>query len=234
MPAADRTYLPVILLEFDDVLAETRAHRLAALRAALAPDGVQLGEERYEALCPGLSFEAALSALTRSGDTLLDPTALGLAALRADREFSAIVALGLRLAPGARDFVLASAGIARLGIVTRSARRDVEVTLAMAGLTDAFDCVIAREDYSGAEPSPLPYGESIGRMAERHPVTIGNCPALVASLNAVAAARAARFRPFVVGPVSAIVARAGDAHLPTLEGVGVPDLVRMVEAVRAR
>ena len=234
MRAADRSLMPVVILEFDDVLAETRPHRLAALRAALKREGMELGEERFEALCPGLSFEAALHALSRSGDTFLEPVAQSLAAHHADREFATTAARGFRLAPGARDFVLASAGVARLAIVTRSSRRDVDVTLALSDLTQAFECVIALEDYSGAEPSPTPFTSVITRLASRSAVTIGDSVALVASINAVAAARAARFRPIVVGPVLPNVAFAGDACLPTIEGVRVHDLVRLAEQARAK
>ena len=233
MRAADRRPPPVILLEFDDVLAETRSLRIAALRTALAPDGVDVTDERYDTACAGLSFDAAVHALCRTMQSPLDPTAQSLASLRADREFATAAARGLRLAPGAREFVLGAGGVARLGIVTRAARRDVDLTLALSDLTDAFDVVMTRESHVGPEPSLEPFLTAHVRMAERAPIVVGDGIAMIASLNAAAAARAARFRTVVVGNVSPTVAFAGDGYLTTLENVTVHEVIHLAEGSRS-
>ena len=127
-----------------------------------------------------------------------------------------------------------AAGIARLGIVTRTPRRDVELVLSFSGLADLFECVVAAEDYAGPEPASEPFEIAIGRMSRGRPVTIGDGIALVASLNAVAAARAARLRPIVAGPVSPTLAFAGDAYLASLERATVRDLLRLAAGAGAR
>jgi beta-phosphoglucomutase-like phosphatase (HAD superfamily) len=228
---------PIILFEFDDVLAETRAPRLAALRDALAIAGVVLSDERLEDSCAGLSFAAAARAAIRLAGVTgppADDTAVELAAIRAGRTFGESVARGLPLARGAAEFVRDAAGAARLGIVTRAPRRDVELVLAFSGLADSFECVVAAEDYTGPEPASEPFDTAIGRMARGRPVTIGEGMALVASLNAVAAARAARLHPIVVGAVSPALAFAGDGYLPSLEGTTVRDLLRLAAGAGAR
>jgi beta-phosphoglucomutase-like phosphatase (HAD superfamily) len=227
------TTSPVVLMEFDDVLAVTRPHRLDALRGALAAEGATLSDEVFDTQCAGLSFAGAGRAAFRAARAVVDELSVELIALRADRTFGAIVARGLSLSPGAGTFVRNAAGSARLGIVTRAARRDVESVLALAGLGDAFECVVACEDYSGPEPSPDPFEQAVVRMARRSAVTIGDGVALVASLNGVAAARAARLHPIVVGPVGPALAFAGDAFLASLDGVRVRDLLRLSAGARS-
>jgi beta-phosphoglucomutase-like phosphatase (HAD superfamily) len=228
---------PIIFLDFDDVLAETRAPRLAALRDALSAEGVAFPEDRFDEACGGLSFAAAARASIRLADVTgraADDTTVELAALRAARAFGESVARGLPLVRGAADLVRGAAGIARLGIVTRAPRRDVDLVLSFAGLADSFECVVTAEDYSGSEPASDPFDIAIGRMARGHAVTVGDGIALVASLNAVAAARAARLHPIVVGPVSPSLAFAGDGYVTSLEGASVRDLLRLAAGAGAR
>jgi beta-phosphoglucomutase-like phosphatase (HAD superfamily) len=228
---------PIIFLDFDDVLAETRAPRLSALRSALSPEHVQFSDESFDASCAGLSFAAAARAALRVGDVTgrsADETAIELAALRASRSFGESAARGIPLAPGAAAFVRLAAGRARLGIVTRAPRRDVDLVLSFSGLADSFECVVAAEDYVGPEPASAPFEIAVGRMAHGRAVAIGDGIALVASLNGVAAARAARLHPIVVGPVSPTLAFAGDGYLASLERVSVSDVIRLAAGANAR
>ncbi len=228
---------PIIFLEFDDVLAETRGPRLAALRAALAAEDVSFSDDTFERSCTGVSFAAAARNALRSAGAVgsrADETTIELAALRAGRSFGESVARGVPLARGAAEFVRSCAGKARIGIVTRAPRRDVDLVLSFSGLADAFEFVIAAEDYTGPEPASEPYDAAIGRMAYGQAVTIGEGVALIASLNSVAAARAARLHPIVVGPVSSSLAFAGDGYLSSLEGATVRDVLRLALGANAR
>jgi beta-phosphoglucomutase len=222
--------LPLVLLEFDDVLAETRLPRSAALRSALAAEGVELSDETFENACTGLSFAAAARAAIRLSNIAgraADETSIELAALRAARAFGESTARGLPLVRGVPAFVRSAAGIARLGIVTRAPRRDVELILSFSGLADSFECIVAAEDYTGPEPASDPFHIAFSRMSEGRPVRIGGNIALVASLNAVAAARAARLHPIVVGAVSPTLAFAGEGYVPSLEDTTIRDVLRL-------
>jgi beta-phosphoglucomutase-like phosphatase (HAD superfamily) len=225
------------LIEFDDVLAETHTPKSTALRDALAAEGVDLSADDYESACSGLSFGAAARAAIRLANLAgraADETTIELAALRATRAFGEAVARGLPLARGAAAFVRSAGGIARLGIVTRAPRRDVELVLSFAELGDAFECVVAAEDYSGPEPASAPFDTAFVRMSEGRAVRAGGNIALVASLNAVAAARAARMHAIVVGPVSPTLAFAGEGYIPTLEGTTVRDVLRIGAVAEAQ
>jgi beta-phosphoglucomutase-like phosphatase (HAD superfamily) len=221
------TPAPLVFLDFDDVLVDTRQFRLTCLRAALASAGGRLTDDTFDTQCAGLSASGAARAAFRAAGTGADDTAVELAGLHADRAFAAIASRGLPLAPGVRDFVRRAAGCARLGIVTAAARRDVELVLALAELDDAFECVVTCDESAGPGPSWLPFEQAVVRMASRGEVIVGQGVALVASLNGIATARAAGLQSIVVGPVAPLVAFAGDGYLESLEGVRVQDLVRI-------
>ena len=78
--------LPLILIEFDDVLAETRTPKFSALRGALATEGIELSSDDYDRACSGLSFAAAARAAIRHASPAgrgADETSIELASLRA-------------------------------------------------------------------------------------------------------------------------------------------------------
>lgn len=224
---------PIIILDFDDVLVETRAPKLAALRAAFAHDGVAIDDDLLDAICLGVSIPAGVRGAYRQANVPADETMIELAALRADRAFAAASQHGLPLAPGAMDFVRNASGHVHLAIVTSARRRDVEAMLQFAGLRDAFACVLTADDHVGAEPSPDPYDAALIRLAHGERIRSGGETVMVASLNATAAARAARLRVIVVGPVSPTVAFAGDGYLASLQGVTFADAIRLSRRVEA-
>jgi beta-phosphoglucomutase-like phosphatase (HAD superfamily) len=221
---------PVLLLECDDILVETRSARIAAIRAAIAPDGATLTDERYDMVCAGLSNAAAVRGAYRAAGIVADETAIELAALRADAALTATLRAGATLAPGAVAFVRGAVGHVRLGLVTRLPRRVVAALVEQAELDGCFDCVIAAEDHVGAEPSPEPWLAAVQRIAARAPVRVGDELALVASLNGVAGARAARMHPVVVGDGAPTVAFSGDLFVPSLVGASATALVERVVA----
>ncbi len=220
-------------MDFDDVLAETRAPKLDALRTAFAFDGVVIDDDFLDTICLGVSIPAAVRGVYRQANVPADETMIELATLRADRAFAATTQHGILLAPGAADFVRNASAQVRLAIVTSARRRDVEALLELAGLRDAFECVLTADDRTGFEPSPESYDAALFRLAHGESIRAGGETAIVASLNAAAAARAAQLTVVVVGPVSPTVAFAGDGYMATLEGVAVADAVRFSRRARA-
>jgi beta-phosphoglucomutase-like phosphatase (HAD superfamily) len=110
----------------------------------------------------------------------------------------------------------------------------VELVLSFSGLADSFECVVAAEDYTGPEPASDPFDRAVFRMSEGRAVRVGGNIALVASLNAIASARAARLHPIVVGPVSPTLAFAGEGYVPTLDGTTVHDILRIGAGAEAQ
>jgi len=219
----------VVLMEFDGVLAETASARREALRAVLAEDGLALSVEAYQEACAGLATaDAVRAALTRL-DATIDDTGLELLALRVDRAFSVHVGKGLVLVDGVPEMIERLAARARLGIVTRAGRRDVELVLAMAQLEHAFACVVGSDDAYPAKPDPSPHRAALRRIERARPIAPdGVVVALEDSLPGIRAARAAGIRCIAVGALPAHVAMEADAVIPSVTGLDVTAIGRLV------
>ena len=208
----------VVLMELEGVLAETQPLRRDALVRSLAEDGVAISDAEYDAVCAG--FPVRQGALTAVAVRSMprDETAIDLITHRAERYFAESAAQGLSLVPGARTFVEESAAVARLGIVTRANRREVELLLGMAGLDTAFEVMITADDVSSPKPSPVPYERAIERLAKKRV----SRPALTIALEdgplGIMSAHAVRMRCVAVGAMPVNHPVRADAYVPSLQG----------------
>lgn len=219
---------PIVVLEFEDVLADVRATRLLALRGALAVAGIAVDESAFDRRCTGLSLAGAVRLMFSRVGAIADDTAVDLCVLRALREFGAKVARGVSLAPGAHAFVRNAAGCARLGLVAGVPRPAVDAVLSLAALGDAFECIVTTEDDARVAGTAGLFERTLTRMGRRGGLPRENPAALVASTNAIVAARASAMHTVVVGPSSSVRACRGDVHFDSLEGVHVSEVVRLV------
>jgi HAD superfamily hydrolase (TIGR01509 family) len=211
--------IEAVLFEFDGVLADTHDARRRALLDTLEEDGVIVGVVDYADWCASLPVRAAVrTALARSG-VPADDTRVDLTAARADRKFRALLESGLSLVPGARALVDSMQGQARLGLVSRAARRDIEHALGLAQLDYAFEFVISDDDPFAAKPSPEPYLAALERLARRRPVSGAHVVALEDSIAGVRSANAAGLRCAVVGTLPVHLAVNADALIPSLAGL---------------
>ena len=228
-----------VLLEFENVLAVTGDARREALRRALADDGLALEPARYDDCCAGrpvrdavaAAVAAAGAATTLAATTRaarLDDTAIDLAALRAERYFAEQVGKGVTLAPGAREFVEHAHGRARLGLVTRASRREVEFVLGLAGLAAAFECVVCADDVAAGKPDPGGHRLALSRLSRKRAVPPAQALALEDTLPGIRAARAAGTRVAAVGGLPAYCAVAADAYIQGLRGHTLDSLARLV------
>jgi beta-phosphoglucomutase len=217
-----------VLFELEGVVADTHGARREALLRSLADDGVTLSDEEYAAECAGKPVREAVRAAVLARGAGADETAVDLAALRAERYFSARLGKGLSLAPGARQLIEALAGRARLAVVTRASRRETDLVLALADLQLAFECAVTADDVGAPKPAPEPYERALARLARRRPVPPTRALALEDAESGVRAARSAGVRCVAVGELTTCDAVAADAYLPSLAGQTPASLVRLV------
>jgi HAD superfamily hydrolase (TIGR01509 family) len=193
----------VVLLELEGVIFDTREIREASLREAMAAHG--------------------LENLTGADEVITD-----LVALRAARAFSArIAAGGLAMQPGARSLLESAAGSARLAIVTRATRSDVDSMLRLAQIDDLFTVTVCADDASAPKPSPDCYNLALDRLGRQRPVVPGGALALEDCLAGIRAAHAAGTRCIAVGPLAPHRAIEADAFVDTLEGHTLLSLDRL-------
>ena len=205
-----------VLVEFDGVLADTRAARRAALVDTLKEDGITISESEYRDRCSAMPVRAAVRAAYAVRHVSADETTLELATVRAEKRFSVAVQSGLSLTSGARAFIEAAQARTRLGIVSRAARTDIEATLSLAQLEHAFEFIIADDDAFAPKPSPASYQGALERLKRRRAVNARNVIALEDGSTGIHAAKGAGLRCAVVGALPVHVAVDADGMIPSL------------------
>jgi HAD superfamily hydrolase (TIGR01509 family) len=225
--------MQVVFMEFEGVLADTTPHRLAALRDALLADGLALDDETWAEHCHGLPVEGAVHAARRALRAPDDLVAAELARLRAEKGFTQRISRGLLMQPGGLALVQALRTQARLALVTRAARRDVDFVLTLAGIADAFTCVVTADDKADGKPSPAPYAMALDKLSRTAPVAGGEALAFEDARAGIRAARAAGVRVVAVGPLPAHHAMEADAYYPTLAGLSFNEMRSLVRGGRS-
>jgi beta-phosphoglucomutase-like phosphatase (HAD superfamily) len=210
-----------VLLDWEGVLVDTGQSRREAMLRALAEEGVHLAPREYDERCIGRSVrEAAASAV---GDAASDRTLVELVAMRAEREFSARLAHGFSLRPGAARMVELAQLRAPIAIVTTASRTETDVVLRLADLHDSCAVLITADDVSDAAASRSQYEKALAGLARRRRVRPSHIIALAANRSSILAARDAGVRTIAVG-TPAHVALEADGAVASLEGITVDDL----------
>ena len=217
-----------VLLEFDGVIADTREARRTALLDALEANGVTLSATEYVEHCATLPVHGALRAAFALRDVPVDDTTVSLAVARAERTYATLVETGLSLAPGAQPLIASLRGQARLGVVSRSNRREIEHALGLAQIEDAFEFIIADDDPLAPKPSPAPYSAALERLAKRRPVAPKQVVALEDGSAGIRSAKAAGLSCIVVGYLPVHLAVEADAIVPSLVGQTLGSLAAIV------
>ncbi len=216
--------MQAVLLEFEGILADTTPHRLAALRDALVVDGLSLDDETWVEQCHGLSVEASVHAARRALGASDDPVAVEIARLRAEKSFTQRIGRGLLMQPGGLALVQALRSQRRLALVTRAGRREVDFVLTLAGLADAFTCVVTADDKVEGKPSGAPYALALEKLSRTAPVAPSDVLTFEDARPGIRAARAAGVRAIAVGPLPPHHAMEADAYYPTLSGLSFDQL----------
>jgi beta-phosphoglucomutase len=226
--------IETVLMEFDGVLAETGHLRREALRSVLTEDGVQVRDGDLDELSGGFSIGEGMREVARVHFPPLDETALELLALRAERAYAAGIAKGVVLVEGVRAAIERLAQNARIGIVSRLHRGDLQHLISMAGIDDFLSVVIGSEDAYPHKPSTAPYRTALLRLSRsRGALAIDSVIALEDCLSGIRSARAAGLRCIAVGPVPAHVAMEADGYTPSLGGHGLSSLAALLETEQA-
>ncbi len=223
--------VPVLLVEFEGVVAETAAVRSAALAESLAVEGLDVQDWQLEHAA-GFSTEESVRRVRRAAGLPDDETMVELGRLRAERAFAARAGKGLPLTPDARPALERLASHCRLSLVTRASRREVEFILGLAGLEGLFRPIIAVEDVTPAKPSREPWLAALSRVGQLFPGQQLRALAVEDHVLGLRAARAAGIASVGVGAIPAHEALEGDAWVESLADL-TPERVRALTGVSA-
>jgi HAD superfamily hydrolase (TIGR01509 family) len=215
----------LLFVEIEEVVAQIRRARLAALRAALADAGV-FASNADEAAEDGSADQAWVRTILRRHEHRVDDVTVDMIVARAARDFGDRLGRGITLDTGARHFLESAASRARLAVVTRLDRTIADRVLGMSGIADLFDVVVTADDVVEPKPSPRSYQEAVDRQVRRLGAA-GRMLAIEGSRAGIRAARAARIPVVAVGGLSADQAMEADAFVASLDGQTVDGLAAL-------
>lgn len=215
-----------LLIEIEDVVVPTRDARRAAWRTALGEHGIATTERALDAAA-GLATAPAIAAVLAALGATLDDTGRALAVHHADRLFSERLTAGMVLVDGAAGALETLAATARLAVVTRAHRADIDFILGLAGLASLFEVVVTGDDPVAPWPDPAPLRRAVDKLARRRQLRAGRVVALADAMPAIRAARAAGVRCVAVGTFPAHEALAADALAASIRDI-TPALVAAV------
>jgi beta-phosphoglucomutase len=182
-----------VLFDFDGVIADTENVHVTAWQRTLLRMGWELTDEAalHAAEIDDRAFLIELFSARGIEGADLD----GWLGLKSDLAES-LLGDAPRIYPGVGDLVVAlrSAGV-RLGIVTTTLRRNVEIVLKSAGLADAFELIVAKGDVSALKPAPDGYRLALERMK----LPASKAVAIEDSPTGLASARGAELDVVAVG-----------------------------------
>ncbi len=181
--------LQAVLFDFNGVLVDDEALHLAGFNAALAPRGIVISPEAYDARYIGFDDRGAFTAmLADHGEA---PSAASVAALIAAKSvvYADLAARSLRVFDGAAALVRAAAEVAPVAIVSGALRGEIDVALALMGVAGCVRTIVAAEDVAACKPDPEGYRLGLARLAGD--LDAARCVALEDSVAGIAAARGA-------------------------------------------
>jgi len=194
-----------ILFDFDGVLLDSEPVHCDCWREALAPLGVAVTWEVYAANCVGASDRDMMRIFANLRHPPADPSLLWGQYERKKQIFRERMAVDPPFAAGVAEFFGELSKDYRLGVVSSSARAEIEPLLEAAGLRRYLDTTVCGEDVERHKPAPDPYLLAGRILGIQRALAVEDSPAGLES------ARAAGF-----------------------EAVRVTDPARMMEVVRGR
>lgn len=192
----------LVLLEFEQVIAETAGLRVAALEATCAALSLPAPASAVRARAPWATTDE-LAALVAADSAPSDEALPAVLALHLEREFRGHIARGVRLRDGIVPFLEQCALDGRVGVVTRAIRATVAPVLSVAGLEPMIRFLWCADDRArdGATAVVNAIGEH-GRQARTVAVLADRADWLLAAATAGARAIAVPSAPPEVTPAA--------------------------------
>jgi beta-phosphoglucomutase len=171
------------LFDFDGVIAETENHHVAAWQRTLSAMGLQVPDD-VAARAAEVDDREFLADLFADRNIPVDQVDAWV--LRKQELTIELLRHAPRVYPGVANLVRALRGRLRLAVVTGTWRANVDAVLHAAGLADAFDVIVAKEDAERRKPDPEPYLLALKklRLSPKSVLVIEDSPTGIASARA--------------------------------------------------
>lgn len=181
-----------VLFDFDGVIADTENYHVAAWQRTLIRMGWELADE---AAAPSAEMDdRAFAAELFAARGLDEADVEGWVRKKQDLTVQ-MIRLHPRIYLGVAELFRALSGRARLAVVSTTWRENVEAFLDAAGLADAVELIVAKEDQAAPKPAPDAYLLALERLG----VAPADAIAVEHSPEGLAAASAAGLPRLAVG-----------------------------------
>lgn len=225
--------IDAILLEFEGIVADTAAIHRETLAHVLGVAGITPSDEEYWEHCAGTALDEGIRAMVAVRGLALDATDIDLLAHRAEQRFSTHIGKGVVLADGVRSTLERLAARARLAVVSRLKRADVEAIISMGRLDELFSFVIGSGDVARPKPHPEGYELALRRLGRFRGDAAPTVVALESGRHGIRAARAAGLRCLAVGTQPAHIVLEAEAYIEAVADLTVPTIATLL-ALRSR
>ena len=146
------------IFDFDGVLVNSEHTHLEAVRAAGATMDLRVSDDRYFGEFVAFSDRDIFVGMAADAGRTLTGDELAVLLREKWRLFSTAASSGLvRFFPGAKELVLACAGVGPTALCTAASRRTIELMLGGSGLLAAFKATVTSDDVTRNKPDPEPY-----------------------------------------------------------------------------
>jgi len=221
----------LILFDFNGVLVDDETFHFRALRATVAALGVALGRRDYDTRYMTGDDAYALRAVLHDAGIVPSDSETGALVRRKRAAYRLLVGGAPAIEPRIARLVRGLARRATLGIVSSGARREIEASLAAAGVGRFFATIVAAGEVPRAKPHPDPYLRALRRLRSRGGDRPEDALVIEDSAGGIAAARAAGVRTILgvatTRPASALRRAGAAAVVPTLAGLRIEDVLGM-------
>ncbi len=184
--------IKAVLFDMDGVLVNTeRFYTQALIETFFEETGIRLTNEEVGKYT-GLIYVDKIKGIFKERNLKGDPFAL---AEKSRERFLRIIRGNIKLLPGAKRLIeeLVASGL-KLGLVSSSKRKVIELVLKEAGIEGTFDVIIAQEDVKHLKPDPEPYLLASKRLN----LEPEECVVIEDSVHGVSSAKAAGMKCIAV------------------------------------
>ena len=177
-----QNHFDAILFDFDGVLADTEPIHCRCWAEVLRPLGIQLDWPSFEKEFVGIPDPQVVESLCSRNDPPVD---FALAWARHEQKQQLFRARLLEAPPIPLPVIelirsLAASGYG-LGLVTASARSEIEPVIERAGIRAPFQAAVYREDVERSKPAPDPYLRAARLLDAVRPLVVEDSEAGLAS-----------------------------------------------------
>lgn len=222
--------LRALLFDFNGVIVDDEPLHFRTFQRVFQEEHIPLAEAEYYARYLPMDDHSLVKAVYRDLERPLGAEELAGLVERKSRYYGAAMREGVRIFPGAPEFVRRAAGLYPLAVASGAAREEIEFILDAAHLREHFVAIVAAEDVAKGKPDPECFTKALAALNEARRLQQGPIPpeeALVVedSPAGVRGAKAAGMRCLAItNSVSADRLQEADRVVPTLAGLDPREL----------